>query len=93
MLVAAGYVVHEDLFLRHPVECHRTIAEPIEMVIGRRRRAAPDGIHLCLRGDDRDEWARYDEAEALSPTKRPVFAASLIATTAGWVSLRSTEMA
>jgi len=38
---ANRYIVHEDLFLRHPVESHCTIAGLIEMVIGRRRRAEP----------------------------------------------------
>lgn len=38
---ANRYIVHEDLFLRHPVEGHCTIAGLIEMVIGRRRRAEP----------------------------------------------------
>lgn len=35
---ANRYIVHEDLFLRHPVESHCTIAGLIEMVIGTRRR-------------------------------------------------------
>lgn len=35
---ANRYRVHEDLFLRHPVEGHCTIAELIGMVLGNRRR-------------------------------------------------------
>ncbi len=35
----------------------------------------------------------YDAAAAMPATTTSVFAASLIATTAGWVSLRSTEIA
>lgn len=31
------YIVHGDLFLRHPVESHCTIAELVGMVMGRRR--------------------------------------------------------
>lgn len=38
---ANRYIVHDDLYLRHPVESHCTIAELIEMVVGRRRRAEP----------------------------------------------------
>lgn len=38
---ANRYIVHEDLFLRHRVEGHCTIAELIGMVIGKRRRAEP----------------------------------------------------
>lgn len=36
---ANRYIVHEDLFLRHPVEGHCTIAELVGMVIEKRRRA------------------------------------------------------
>lgn len=32
------YLVHEDLYLRHPVEGHCTIAELIGTVLGKRRR-------------------------------------------------------
>lgn len=35
---ANRYLVHDDLFLRHPVEGHCTIAELIGMVLGNRRR-------------------------------------------------------
>ncbi len=35
---ANRYLVHDSLFLRHPVEGHCTIAELIGMVIGKRRR-------------------------------------------------------
>jgi predicted transcriptional regulator len=35
---ANRYLVHEDLFLRHPVEGHCTIAELSGMVLGNRRR-------------------------------------------------------
>ena len=35
---ANRYLVHEDLFLRHPVEGHCTIAGLIGMVLGNRRR-------------------------------------------------------
>jgi DNA-binding transcriptional ArsR family regulator len=38
---ANRYLVHEDLFLRHPVESHCTIAELIGMVTGRRAHAPP----------------------------------------------------
>jgi len=38
---ANRYIVHEELFLRHPVESHCTIAGLIEMVMGRRRRSEP----------------------------------------------------
>jgi DNA-binding transcriptional ArsR family regulator len=38
---ANRYIVHEDLFLRHPVESHCTIAELIGMVTGRRERSRP----------------------------------------------------
>ena len=36
---ANRYLVHVDLFLRHPVESHCTIAELIGMVTGRRAHA------------------------------------------------------
>lgn len=35
---ANRYLVHEDLFLRHPVEGHCAIADLIGMVLGNRRR-------------------------------------------------------
>jgi predicted transcriptional regulator len=38
---ANRYLVHEDLFLRHPVESHCTISELIGMVTGRRAHAQP----------------------------------------------------
>lgn len=34
---ANRYIVHKDLFLRHPIESHCTIAELTRMVIGKRR--------------------------------------------------------
>lgn len=36
---ANRYLVHDNLFLRHPVESHCTIAELIRMVTGRRAHA------------------------------------------------------
>lgn len=38
---ANRYLVHDNLFLRHPVESHCTIAELIGMVTGRRAHAQP----------------------------------------------------
>lgn len=38
---ANRYLVHDNLFLRHPVESHCTIAGLIGMVTGRRAHAQP----------------------------------------------------
>src|SRR3546814_1241119 len=58
----------------------------------RRVLALTGSTHLRLRDDDREDQPPAGSG-TLSSTNRSVFAASLIATTAGWVSLRSTEMA
>lgn len=44
---ANRYLVHEDLFLRHSVESHCTIAELIGMVSGRREPVRPSRKGSC----------------------------------------------
>lgn len=40
---ANRYIVHEEKFLRHPIESHCMIADLVGMVIGKRRRAGRSG--------------------------------------------------